>query len=80
MIQLSIYIFIIVGLVSLFLLKKQSLKKRIAFVVIISLALIALLLTLLIMNGDRALPGSTRVNPHEWITEPVDADNQITRP
>ena len=80
MIQLSIYIFIIVGLVSLFLLKKQSLKKRIAVVVIISLALIALLLTLLIINGDPALPGSTTVNPHEWITEPVDADNQITRP
>jgi len=73
MIQLSIFIFIITGILSLLLLRKQSLQRRIAIAVIISFALIALLRALMIMNGDPPSPGSTEVKLHQEISEPVAA-------
>ena len=73
MIQLSIFIFSITGILSLLLLRKQSLQRRIAIAVIISFALIALLRALMIMNGDPSSPGSTEVKFYQEISEPVAA-------
>jgi hypothetical protein len=73
--MIQLIIFIMIGILSLLLLRKHSLEVRIAIAVIVPFTLIALLRAFMIMNGDPPSPVLQRVS---FIKKSANQSTQAT--